>query len=716
MKKYYIILLFITSWVNAQIVTIPDANFKTKLLSASSSNFVAYSNGVAVDIDLNNDNEIQTSEAVLIDSLNVSGFNIASLIGINDFLNLKKLVCTNNQLTSLDVSALASLKRLNANFNQLTAIDLSSNVLLEEVRLSVNLLNTIDVSELIALNYLELHSNQLTAIDVSALTNLEVLGLSNNLLTTLDCSQNLNLKGLYVAVNLLSTVFIKNGIDESQLIDSGSWMENWFLNNNPNLQYICADDNQIAEIQAITGPGVNVNSYCSFTPGGDFNTISGTTKFDLNNDGCDVADANVPFLSFGVALNTEEVNAQVYSNSLGNYSFLTGEVGTFSLTPILENPNYFSVTPNPASIIVDQIDNSTTIQDFCVSANGIHPDVEVVIVPILPAMPGFDAIYKLVYKNKGNQTVNGSVFFEFDDTKIDFVSATEIPDTVLSGSYGFNYSDLQPFETQSILLTFNINSPTETPAVNIGDVLEFNANIIINSATEIEVTDNVFAFNQTIVGSYDPNDITCLEGNTLPTADIGTYLHYNIRFENTGTAAAENIVVKSEIDLTQYNLQSLQIMESSHPVTIRVTDNIAEFIFQNIDLDTGGHGNILLKLKSNAALSNNEVVNSADIFFDYNFPIETNDEQTVFADLSKNDFTKDLSIQVYPNPVQNVVTIKADHAINRIQLYDAQGRLLIMKIANENTQTVDISGYASGVYFLNVSTTLGKQTQKIIKK
>ena len=190
----------------------------------------------------------------------------------------------------------------------------------------------------------------------------------------------------------------------------------------------------------------------------------------------------------------------------------------------------------------------------------------------------------------------------------------------------------------------------------------------------------------------------------------------SLLFENTGTAPAENIVVTSEIDLSQYNLQSLQVMESSHPMEVKITGNVAEFIFQSIYLDTGGHGNILLKMKSNNALSNNYVMNSADIFFDYNFPIETNDEQTVFADLSKNDFNKDLSLQVYPNPTADIITIKSESTITAIQVYDAQGRLLITKMTNDNLQTIDLSSYATGIYYLSVSTTSGKQTQKVIKQ
>lgn len=85
--------------LNAQIVNIPDANFKAKLLAANTSNnFIAKNlQGVNVAIDTNNDGEIQLSEAQNIGELSFAGslsYNmntITSIIGIKSFTNLKKL-------------------------------------------------------------------------------------------------------------------------------------------------------------------------------------------------------------------------------------------------------------------------------------------------------------------------------------------------------------------------------------------------------------------------------------------------------------------------------------------------------------------------------------------------------------------------------------------------------------------------------------------------
>ncbi len=176
------------------------------------------------------------------------------------------------------------------------------------------------------------------------------------------------------------------------------------------------------------------------------------------------------------------------------------------------------------------IQTSPFTQNFCITANGVRPDLEVTLLPLQPARPGFDAKYKLVYKNKGNTTQSGSVNLTFNDAVLDLVVANPIATTQTTNTLSWNFTNLQPFETREITFTMNVNSPMETPAVINGDILNFGT-AITSSATDETPTDNTFTFNQTVVGSYDPNDKTCLEGSVITPALIGQYVHYTIRFE-----------------------------------------------------------------------------------------------------------------------------------------------------------------------------------------
>ncbi len=828
MKKITLIICLITISLNAQVVDIPDTNFKAKLLQASVDNEIAKDlNGDYFKIDVNNDGEIQESEALstsyldlynsdIVDMTGVEAFtnllhldcyindieilNVTTLVNLeylrssfnplNDGLdvsqnteltflscfgnslssldisqniNLEHLECTNNQITSLDVSQnpnltfLASgnnplgsidvtqnlnlvslychqnqltelditqngnLELLWAYENQLSSIDVTSNSDLLNLRCYGNQITTLDVSQNPNLESIQCYDNQLSGLDITNNINLEELRCANNQITDLDISQNTLLNYLRCENNLLTTLdatnngniqflFCNNNQLTSLLIKNGNIEEGVGLHSNPDLQYVCVDEGEINQIQASV-PNVLVNTYCSFTPEGDFNTITGNLTFDGNNDGCDTQDALQS--NIRVDINDGTNQGAVFTNASGNYTFFT-EAGNFSITPNWESTNLFNFSPSTVVIPFSDDSNNIVTQDFCITANGIHNDVEVLVVPIETAQPGFDAVYQIVYKNKGNQMLSGTVNLMYNDAVLDYVSASIPPDNQLEDNLLWNYSNLLPFESRVIDVTLNVNSPMETPAVNNGDILDFNVSVSPVSGDETPL-DNNFDYEQTVVGSYDPNDITCLEGDLVNPEHIGEYLHYNINFENTGTAAATFIVVKDNIDNSQFDINSLQVLYTSHEVMTRIIDNTIEFIFDDINLASEGKGNIVFKIKTNDDLVIGDYVeNKAEIFFDYNFPIETNVATTVFDVLSIAEYDEP-RINIFPNPSSDIVYVRCKSIIESIAVYDVHGRLIKSQQANKAEEIVQVSECNSGIYFLKVKTENGEGLKKIVK-
>ena len=125
----------------------------------------------------------------------------------------------------------------------------------------------------------------------------------------------------------------------------------------------------------------------------------------------------------------------------------------------------------------------------------------------------------------------------------------------------WNFSNLAPFETRVIDVLLNLNSPTEVPSLNAGDILNYSATI--TGLTDETPTDNTSILNQTVVNALDPNYKTCTEGATVAPNTVGNYVHYMIGFENTGTANAQNIVVKDMIDTTKYDITTLVPIKGS---------------------------------------------------------------------------------------------------------------------------------------------------------
>ncbi len=214
MTKNYIIipLLLLFQTFCAQTITIPDANFKNALINS----LCVDTNGDGTfdtDVDTNNDNEIQISEAEAVSRLNVSDKNIAMLEGIEKFTNLELLYCTNNKLTNLDFSQNLEMVNLFCNQNQLTALDVSNNK-------NIKVLNCF--------------VNKLTSLDISQSKNLEVLYCGFNQLTTLDVSQNSNLISLFCYTNNMTSLNLKNG--------NNAVLLSMYVQGNSNLTCIEVDD------------------------------------------------------------------------------------------------------------------------------------------------------------------------------------------------------------------------------------------------------------------------------------------------------------------------------------------------------------------------------------------------------------------------------------------------------------------------------------------
>ncbi|AZA79564.1 T9SS C-terminal target domain-containing protein [Chryseobacterium sp. G0186] len=763
-KLYLVILMAMFSALQAQIVTIPDANFKNILL-INSPYLARDIYGNSTTIDKNHDGEIQLSEAANIKELNidVDDFpnyaqffnNLVSMEGIKSFSNVTRLnvdglpllqaLDLSNQtalyqldigrcyvLSSLNLQGCSQLYELDVFFTKLSSIDLSgltnlydvnmlqcqleniyfnNNINLNVLELISNRLQTLPLHQTPNLKGLNIMSNKFTALDFSAVPKLELLNCGYNKFTTINLSQNGSLNAFSCDKNpYLQSLFIKNGINNF------SQNNNSTFSDTPNLVYICADDFEVSNITSLLPSTTScvVNSYCSFTPGGTFYTIQGNTKYDSNNNGCDSNDLSKASQKFNITNGT--TSGSSIGNTSGNYS-ISLQGGAHTITPVLENPSYFTITPSSVSVTFPA-QTSPVTQNFCLTANGTHNDLEVVVIPIILAVPGFDAQYKIIYKNKGNTTQSGTLVFNYNDSISDYISSTVTLTSQSTGALNWNFTSLLPFETKEITVTLKLNTPIQTPPVNGGDILHYNAQI--NGATDEMPADNNFTLNQTVVNSFDPNDKTCLEGTSIAQAKVGEYVHYLIRFENTGTANAKNIVVKDEIDTSKFDLSSLVPLNGSHNFVTKMSNpNIVEFIFENVQLpfdNANNDGYITFKIKTKSTLNlGDSFSNTAKIYFDYNAPIVTNTYTTAIENiLATSEISKkNEDFTIYPNPVKDILYLQTKHEIIKAEIYDLSGRILNSASAKRNS--VNVSELTKGTYIIKAFTKEKVTVQKFIK-
>jgi hypothetical protein len=745
----FTLIVFFAQHTQAQdtIVNIPDANFKAKLLQANTNNSIARDSlDNFIKIDINGDGQIQQSEAERVYHLSVYRYNISSLDGIGAFVNLKYLFCFSNQLTTLNVSKNLNLKSLFCEQNQLTTLDVSKNLKLESLSCYLNQLTTLDVSKNLKLEYLSCDLNQLTSLDVSKnlklegllcylnqLTSLDVsknlnlvyFDCSNNPLTTLDVSKNLNLVELYCRNNPnLTQLFLKEG---RILNDS----VNYYFENCPNLQYICADAEELSDLRQNTNSygytNVTINSFCSSTSAGTFYTMKSNNRFDADNNGCTTQDSILPFLKYKISNATD--SGYAIADAQGNMS-LDLNAGTYTIKPIFSHP-YFTVLPTQANVTLPE---DTLPTNFCITPIGNFNDVTIQIIPTNDARPGFsDATYQIIYTNKGTTTVSGNINFTFQDYIQDFVSSSVVPASNANGVVTFAYSNLKPFESRSDIVTLRTNAPTDNPAVNGGDVLLLQAIATMNTTSNANSSDDTSTIRQTVVNSLDPNDKRCLEGDIVTPDLVGDFVNYLIRFENEGTANAINIVVTDRIDTTKFDITSLEVTASSHSNRTLITEgNKVQFIFDNINLpftEPLKHGFIAFQIKTkNNLVIGDSLKNYADIFFDYNLPITTNtagsriDTFTRTGGITsiRSNTNKEGKLSIYPNPSNGNFRInfesKGDFPIH-INLIDLNGRIIkSIEDEHQNQTSIDISEsqLSNGLYQISIQTDKDIWQQKVM--
>lgn len=656
---------------------------------------------------------LDISNAPNLDSVDCSYSGISSLDLVNNY-NLNYLNAAGNGLSLLDATPCSSLIYLNCANNNLSQLDVLSCQLLEVLKCDSNQLTTLSVAGLIQFQNLTCSHNQLASLDVSNATSLENLDCSNNQLSNLDFSTIYNLKNINIFSNNFISFDASNfanletlyGINENPLaylfMKNGSMenLTNMDFNNSGSLRYICADPAQLIAIQQILDfqgvQNVELNSLCTYVSGGNINTITGNVKIDVDNNGCAAPDPNYAYLMTAVMSSID--TSYTCTNGIGNYMAFA-DAGNYVIMPVFDNATYF--TTNAPFVSFPNNLNNQQIENICVLPNVVSPDVEITLSPITPARPGFYATYQLVYHNKGNTTASGDIILDFMGNKMTVVNTSNTPTSQTANQMVWAYSNLMPFESRSISFQMQIAPPTTN---NVGDILVFNAHIDLQNETT--PNDNYFALPQTLVSAIDPNDKTCLEGAQISHTKIGDYLHYLIRFQNTGNFYAEKVVVIDSLDANVFDISSFRILQTSHAMQMRILDNVAEFHFSQIMLpdsfsnEPASHGYVLFKIKTKANLSiNSSVSNQADIYFDYNAPLATNTATSTFYDATSIDSPTEITdFELYPNPVDNMLNIKVSQG-TAFFIYNSMGEMVLSKNM-QGMEKWDISALNPGVYWI----------------
>jgi uncharacterized repeat protein (TIGR01451 family) len=362
----------------------------------------------------------------------------------------------------------------------------------------------------------------------------------------------------------------------------------------------------------------NNNTNCHAYP-----VISGTAFYDINSNG--VKDNNELYKqNLSVRLQNGE-----YTFTDANGYFDIAAVGTGNNTITMGAVRFYNVVP-PSSLYNFTSYDTTVTKDYALKPAVIKDSVSIALVPdYWAARPGFYYSYRMLYENIGTTILNHTLQLDYDSSKLVYDSASNPLAVNTGNSITLATSNFLPGQRGTFNAYFSVKTtaPLNSPLIAKATITSGSETWIDSSHTEIS-------------GAYDPNDKHATPQLSPSQVAAGSFINYTIRFQNTGTDTAFNVVLSDTLsNLLQYN--TLQMIATSHNCKTTVKDGIAYFEFRNILLpdsnvnEKQSHGFVSFKIKPQTNVAVNTIIpNSAAIYFDYNAPVITNTAGTLIKDFT----------------------------------------------------------------------------------
>ncbi len=505
-----------------------------------------------------------------------------------------------------------------------------------------------------------------------------------------------------IASNAEGDVFVAASGDIYKSEDNGlTWVKMSAMPDKGNLQtlYVAPDQYLYA---GYDGDVI----YRSAQPTAQDNLILGKVWLDANSD-C-LYDAGETYQTSVAVTASGNGDYTSFSGYNGNF-ILSAPSGTYALQVQPPNALYAPCLPD-ASITLDGPGDSATV-DLPLRAVAQCPYLSVSLTtPILRRC--FDVTYTVRYKNEGTALAEDASVQVTLDSFFVFQSSS-LPVATQNGfTYTFNLDDLAPGQSGS----FNILVQVSCGAA-LGQTHCVSAQIYPDQLCLPTLPPLAFYREcRQNIGSFDPNDKRAFvdgreePGYVLPDTDI----EYLIRFQNTGTDTAFRVVVEDRLS-PLLDLASVTPLVASHPYEMEVKDQrTLRFVFDHILLpdsnlnEAASHGFIKFRVAQVPNVPLGSVIrNEADIFFDFNAPVRTNESKLVVGVTgTRPEPGNPYTVLAYPNPFGASVRFEVEGPALfdplSLRLFDALGRQVRREEFSGTTFTLERAALEAGLYYFLV--------------
>lgn len=442
--------------------------------------------------------------------------------------------------------------------------------------------------------------------------------------------------------------------------------------------------------------------------------ISGKVYNDLNSN-CVFNSADEPIEHKRInLLHNNQILSTSWTDSSGNYWFEVPINNTYTVE--VDYSGFSLACPSTGSYTINTF--PSTNNDFALNCT---KDFDLSSSFIGRSTPGQILKSKLRVYNKFCKDTSGTVKVVFNDSLYSYFGNTTIPPTLVYGdTIEWNFSNISNYWKDHFELDFTTYTDT---TVQIGDTVCVTV-IVDPIVGDSDTANNISEYCIPVRTSYDPNikQVQPVGEGSQGKIAQNTDLTYTIHFQNTGTAPAYNIYILDTIDVAKLDLNSIEILGSSHEMKINIiSSNTLRFRFEDIMLadsttnEPASHGWLMYSIKQQANLTHGtQIQNSASIYFDYNPPVHTPATLNTIDNglVGSNEILQAHQlVNVYPNPTESRIYVDIKEDNFQLDIYDLSGRM-VKSIQNEKEFAVDNLG--NGLYILKITIEGSVISQKLI--
>ncbi|HLP96378.1 MAG TPA: T9SS type A sorting domain-containing protein [Saprospiraceae bacterium] len=350
-------------------------------------------------------------------------------------------------------------------------------------------------------------------------------------------------------------------------------------------------------------------------------------------------------------------------------------------------------------------------------------DLRIQQKPLRSAQPGYPYSIRVEVCNDGNTALPGAIDLEYGNLlgTLGNNHFAQHPGAIVLNSEvtgspnnqaNFNLANLAPGACELLQLDLLIGTGT---AVNSAFITEAQ---VSPGAGDPTPANNLSTLYNTVMGSFDPNCVLAYPArNGTPKYGGDIFINqdktitYQIIFQNTGTAPADLVMIRENID-PNLDIASIRNISASHNMKILTSENNQELIFKfdNIGLPdstsdyAGSIGSIQYQIDLKPGLPlGTKIKKQAAIFFDFNSPVITNENVLLLVKSDKViPLLSEDEILLFPNPADDFTGFYCD-GITQMDLYDTAGRLILSDVYEPGLKQLDTANLPNAVYLMRLN-------------